>query len=338
MRRVTQREVAEACGVTTMTVSLALRHHPSIPERTRERILKEAKRLGYRRDPALQALVAHRMGLESPAYQGTVGWITAWPKRDGWKDNLIYRQYGQGLRARAEELGYRVEELWLGDFNWDATNCSRVMEARGIDGVALCPIPDGRKIGLSLESFCCVRLGYSVHEPAIPAVAADLRAAVRIAYQKAREAGYRRIGLADGRRDLHRLQGQRTAQFYYETHQVAESERVPPVLLDFGAKSDLQRYLEEQRVEALIAVWPDCLRWIEESGLRVPADIGYIQLGDYGLTGVSRVVETPELVGEQAMNLIDQRLRHNQRGLVEPPLSIILEPQWVEGGTLVPHG
>ncbi|HRE82426.1 MAG TPA: helix-turn-helix domain-containing protein, partial [Opitutaceae bacterium] len=42
------------------TVSLALRNHPKIPEVTRQRLQRLAESLGYRPDPALARIAAHR--------------------------------------------------------------------------------------------------------------------------------------------------------------------------------------------------------------------------------------------------------------------------------------
>ena len=330
MRRVTQGDVARACGVTSMTVSLALRGHRSIPAGTRERIQREANRLGYRRDPALQALVAHRIGLEKPAYHGTVAWLSAWEKPDTWREHTTYRSFYAGLERRAGELGYRVEPVWLGDYKWSGGSCARALHARGIDGVVFGPVPSGQRLSLPLDNLSAVRVGHSLHEPGIPAVTADLRAALGLAFRKARERGQRRIGLADSRDDIVRLHGHRTAQFLYENAQIPAEERVPPLALRPGDHTALLDYVHSERLDALIAVWPVCLAWIHNGGLRVPEDLDYIQLGDHGLHGVSCVVESADDVGLQAMNLLDQRLRHNDRGPVDPPYRISIEPRWRE--------
>jgi DNA-binding LacI/PurR family transcriptional regulator len=334
MKRVTQGDVAKACRVSSMTVSLALREHRSIPEATRKRIQAVASQLGYRRDPALQALVAHRIGLEKPAYHGTVAWVTAWPQAMEWRENPTYRNYHEAFEKRAQELGYRVTLIWMGDYQWKEAACERALRARGIDGIAFAPLPEGYKFKFSLEEFSVVRLGHSLHEPRIPGVAADLRAAVALAFGKARQRGYQRIGLADSRGDLIRLHGLRSAQFLYNQYSVPEDDRVPPLALETGDSASLLEYVRKERVDALIAVWPDCLNWLLADGLRVPEDFGYIQLGDYGPSHVSLVVEASEIVGMHAMNLLDQRLRHNDRGLSDTSYRITIEPQWKDGATL----
>lgn len=48
MRRVTQDDVAQRCGVTRSTVSLVFRNNPHIPEATAARVREAARELGYR--------------------------------------------------------------------------------------------------------------------------------------------------------------------------------------------------------------------------------------------------------------------------------------------------
>lgn len=58
--RVTIKDLARAAGVSTTTVSLALRDDARISQATRARVQAVAAQLGYSRDPALAALVALR--------------------------------------------------------------------------------------------------------------------------------------------------------------------------------------------------------------------------------------------------------------------------------------
>ncbi|WP_106427539.1 LacI family DNA-binding transcriptional regulator [Nocardia farcinica] len=57
-KRVTAADVARSLGLSRATVGFVLNNTPgqSIPETTRKRVLAEAKRLGYRPNPAAQAL------------------------------------------------------------------------------------------------------------------------------------------------------------------------------------------------------------------------------------------------------------------------------------------
>jgi LacI family transcriptional regulator len=59
-KRVTVYDIAEKLGVSHVTVSLALRNHPSISEKRRVQVRKLADEMGYAPDPHLAALAAYR--------------------------------------------------------------------------------------------------------------------------------------------------------------------------------------------------------------------------------------------------------------------------------------
>ena len=63
--RITMKDVALKIGVHTTTVSLALRNSPQLPLATRERIQTVARKMGYRQDPMLTALVAYRANVSA---------------------------------------------------------------------------------------------------------------------------------------------------------------------------------------------------------------------------------------------------------------------------------
>ena len=62
-RRLTLRDVSEASGVSEMTVSRVLRNRGDVSDRTRERVLKAAKALGYVPNKIAGALASQRVNL-----------------------------------------------------------------------------------------------------------------------------------------------------------------------------------------------------------------------------------------------------------------------------------
>src|SRR5208282_2052451 len=106
--------VARTAGVHVTTVSLALRDHPSLPMRTRERLQRLARQMGYVPDPALSALVAYRHGSRPRKDQPTLAYVTHWDSALGWKESPAHRDFHEGATAKACGIGYQLEHFWLG--------------------------------------------------------------------------------------------------------------------------------------------------------------------------------------------------------------------------------
>ena len=75
-RRVTFADVAREAKVHPTTVSMAMRNHPRLPLETRQRIQEIAKDMGYRPDPAVQALVAYRRRVKASRMPSTIAYVT----------------------------------------------------------------------------------------------------------------------------------------------------------------------------------------------------------------------------------------------------------------------
>ena len=69
---ITIRDVAEASGVSTATVSRALRGLPNVDERTRARVQRIAAELDYVLPPSASRLASGRTGRIAPAHAATL--------------------------------------------------------------------------------------------------------------------------------------------------------------------------------------------------------------------------------------------------------------------------
>src|ERR1051325_9261392 len=72
----TMQRIADAAGVSRMTVSLALRNHPRISAATRERIRQVAERLGYHPDPEVSKLMAYLRRAKPAKHARVLGLFT----------------------------------------------------------------------------------------------------------------------------------------------------------------------------------------------------------------------------------------------------------------------
>src|SRR5687767_13754310 len=107
-RRPTIRDIAKIVGFSHSTVSEALRDHPSIPEKTREKIRKVADQIGYRFDPMLSALSSYRWKGYQPSHQGTLAWLVDARNEKDYRRKVDYSRILIQVRERASQLGYRI--------------------------------------------------------------------------------------------------------------------------------------------------------------------------------------------------------------------------------------
>src|SRR5882724_6608619 len=71
-QRPTLRSIAREVGVSHATVSMALRNHPLISAKTRQRVRRVADRLGYRPDPEVAKLMHHLRLKHKARFQSTI--------------------------------------------------------------------------------------------------------------------------------------------------------------------------------------------------------------------------------------------------------------------------
>lgn len=99
----TLRDIAAATGLGQATVSRALAEHPAVAVATRERVRRMAWRLGWRPDPALQALARYRWPGGRSAPPLTIIHLVD-------RYTAANREKVAAVRERASALGYRLQQ------------------------------------------------------------------------------------------------------------------------------------------------------------------------------------------------------------------------------------
>lgn len=112
MQRVTMQDIADAAGVSKISVSRALRGDAKCGPDLRERILKLVKKMGYQPDPLQSVHMARLRGAKSETSAGTViGFLDLQPKGYGVVTHPSNKRYFKEAKARAKELGLKIELL-----------------------------------------------------------------------------------------------------------------------------------------------------------------------------------------------------------------------------------
>ncbi|MEI6167077.1 MAG: LacI family DNA-binding transcriptional regulator [bacterium] len=329
-KRITLRDVAAQIGVSTATASLALRDSPKLPAATRERVRKAALDLGYQFDPMLAALSAHRWNRQ-PTHLGSTLAVLA--------DGLVEGE--QGMRERAAAQGYGLEVFQIRDYP-DPQRLADVLHSRGILGVIVAQIfKPGFCAAFDWSRFIAVACSEGYERPPVNLVMPNHFKAVQDAWDRARAAGYRRIGLALYNMPLAIDYHERYAAFLERQRQVSDSQRIPLCVLDppgadpkfhLAMVREMGKWMQEWKPEVVLG-FNNYFYWIlRDAGWQAPKKVTFYDLW---------ITETPIInpgfflshaeLGRRAVELLDTLIRGGERGIPDHPATLSINFAWRDG-------
>lgn len=329
--RVSMRDVAAAAGVSRSAVSLALQSHPSIPADTRERILAAARRLGYRKNPLVAALMSvRRTRATGAATRTSLAFLTCHVPPDAWRAAGPLRRFHAAAKARAAELGFSLDEFSLGDPAMRPERLATLLRARGIHGVLVAPLPgEQTRLDFDVADFATVGLGLSVQEPAIDRVADDHFHGAQQAFERCLLLGYRRIGLALAANISRRLENRWWSGFLTAQQQMSLHMRVPALMPETREEipSLLNDWIARHEIDAVVF----SLRQ-EEKMACAPANVGLVSLSVQDASGrVAGIRQNERQVGQEAIELLAAKLHRWSTGATASPRLILVRGAWSDG-------
>ena len=338
-KRITLRDLAAQTGVHFTTVGLALRRDPRVKPATTARVLAAAERLGYTRNAMLSALTAYRR-THGQRFAGVIAYVYNYAPEE-YEGNVAETTLRNSVATYAKSQGFALESFCLAKSRMNATQLSRVLRARGIQGVLLAPrlpVP-GPMPELEWQHFSIVAVGFSITNVAAHRVSIHHAHNMRLCLRKLRERGYRRIGLMLQQQFSERSLGTMLGSYLSEQHSLPPSHQVAPLLMPEVSKAALRRWLETQRVECVILPgYPlEVFQWISELGYDVPSRLGICLISRFGKSeNIAGIDEQNDLLGEAAGKSMISLLQHNECGLPDYPLYTMVEGRWVDGPTVRP--
>lgn len=336
--RVTQKMIALAAGVSPMTVSYALRDHPSIRKATRLRIRKMAARLGYAPDPTLSALIAYRNDRKQQQFHGSLGLLTFGPNPNNWKGSRYNTVVFRAIKQRARELGYTVESFWADDPQQSPEALEKILYHRGIRGVFLTiPFKDDQTLPLNFSRFCAVGLSRALDWTGLDFVTTNHYGSCSLAFEQCWRRGYRRIAYATTPVLEDRV-GRRLLAAYLERqerHEIPRRQWIPPFTFLQGRPDALQTWLKRHRPEVIISHFEwreDRLipgNWTPPSGVDLVNPV--LLSPDPRMAGV---VQPLEDIGIQAVDLLHAKLLIHQPGIPRRAKALLIDGIWQGGASL----
>ena len=90
--------------------------------------------------------------------------------------------------------------------------------------------------------------------------------------------------------------------------------------------------------DVILSVHDDIIGWLDQSGVRVPRDAGFLHLDVWDEDmRVSGTYQHPALLAGRAVELVDLLLRNNEHGKADIRQNVVVEGSWNPGTTVRRH-
>jgi LacI family transcriptional regulator len=345
MPPITMSMIAAETGWSKNTVSLALRGDPQIPASTREAIRKVADRLGYRPNAVVSQLMAQLRSSQTARFQAKLALVNAHRDPKAFRTHATIPAYVQGCERRAEKLGYSFDPFWLHDPKLKAESWIRVLRTRGIKGLILVGMMDQNHLPPHLrpvwENFPCVVTGVRTRDPALSFSCVDHHNLTVSAFAQALALGYQRPALVIEERIDRLVEGRFSGAMLTAQQALPRARRVPAFLQIDRARTErgvFYDWFDRHRPDVLLSLYNVVFPWLKEHGLRVPRDVGVIQLewraSHAEISGMNQHNDT---VGEAAVDLVVSQIHHNETGIPVFPRATLIGASWVDGESVRPQ-
>jgi len=339
MKKIWLRDVAEAAGVSVSAASHAVNRTGTLAEATRTRILKQAEKLGYERDPVLSEIAARRFRqTKAKDYLpvAVMSVVTGNERLREMKEFPLHlaRKVGRrfGIRLLDPVIVESVKEGERRLGRW---------YRRGVEGVLIGTAENATLFASqALNPFTVLGIGDIPVPFPFHKVETDWGHSVRICYEKLWAAGCRKIGITlIGKKDPTYQDKVRLGAFLSEGQLREGAEPVPPLFLDPPAKpGEVWEWYATHRPDGWIT-WPlHPLYHLMEAGVRIPGDlkVALLHIGKeiQWNKDMAGMCGNPEQLMEQRMRLFHDQLRHTEKGRPPYPLTHRIQMRWRDGWTL----
>jgi DNA-binding LacI/PurR family transcriptional regulator len=338
MASTTIRSLAAEAGVSAATVSLALRDHPRISPAVRQRIRELADSAGYRTNPAVSRLLSRIRVGNAAAFQGTIG-ILYTSRESSDMSAPSVREWVGAAKARAAELGYRVDEFILHEGNMNTDRLVRILDTRGIRGVLVTgpfggkPLP--RELDRIWQRSSTVVLGERPLEPELSCALNNQFLTVTASMRRVAALGYRRPGLCV-HPDVDEVTEHRFLGGYLAAQALLPAaDRLPVFPYASDARRPFVMWFRKHRPDVILTIHAGIRSWLEHEGVGIPDDAGLLHLDRTNdLDGWAGMHQDNEHLGAAAVEMLLSQMYFNVLGT--PPFQncLFLGGRWINGTTL----
>jgi DNA-binding LacI/PurR family transcriptional regulator len=331
------RDIARQAGLSKSAVSLSLRDHPSIPHKTRARVKALAKKLGYQPDPTVAKVMGAIARHATAGITAPIVLLSDWPTPKHWLNvNQGLRRFYRGLSDRAEELGYRLEEIWIRAPGMTPRRIEQILAARGTQGIVVFNYPEApARLQVDLSPYACVVIGRALVQPRLHSVDHDHHQGLFECLTQVQQRGYLRPGLVLTNDAHERTMHCWAAAYHFFLSDLPAKKRIPFLLLSSPNPSVLRKWVRAHRPDVILSADFTMMKVLENAGFRVPTDIALATLfWREENTAVAGIDTQDEAQSARAIDLLIEQIRRNQHGIAHKPETVLFDGAWRDGSSL----
>lgn len=335
------RQLASLAKLSPSAVSLALRGSTKVSQATRDRVQRLAKEHGYAVDARVASIMRELRRPSQDRAKGCFGVMSLYDDATPWKQSLHLQRIYTSMEARAHQIGYRLEPVWLRAPGMTRRRFRGILDTRGIQGLLCFGSPRlDDEFPEELDHYAIVTVGLSIRTP-LHRVTSHFYNDTITALDRLRSLGYQRPGLVIGRyEDIRTSHIHVAAYLGWCDRNLGPGSALPVLDVDKIEEDRLMAWLRTEQPDALVFVHlydrvVDLRKILEENKVRVPGDVGVAVLSHVlEGTGLSGMQQNQRLMGAWSVELLAARIANNDIGFPAAPRIEMVESTWVHGGTL----
>jgi DNA-binding LacI/PurR family transcriptional regulator len=244
---------------------------------------------------------------------------------------------------RADELGYRLEPLWLRAPGMTMRRARDILDARGIQGLLCFGSEDvDQEFPKEFDHFAIVTVGQSVRTR-LHRVTSHFFGDTWRTLDRLFELGFRRPGLVLGHYD--EMRGARAGSSAYLgwcEQRGGQSSAMPILRIDRVEDAPVIGWLREQRPDVVVyahlsSTLEAFRRILRVHGVKVPRDLGVAVVTQLiGQSGFSGMQQNHQVMGARMVELLSSLIMSLDIGFPSHPRIEMVESDWIEGTSLAP--
>ena len=134
-----------------------------------------------------------------------------------------------------------------------------------------------------------------------------------------------------------RVEHQWVGSFLVEQFRSKPEDQVPLLVVEDKEwnATTFARWFRAHQPEVIISQQEEVLDWLQQLGVRVPEEAGFVHLNCPDRKGrFAGIYQNGPTVGVAAVDFLVGMIHRNERGIPELAHSVLIEGTWVDGATL----